>query len=55
MVCGYARVSTKIQEKNGNEQLEHALQLLKTYSYSQVSKMTGISVSTIYRAKLKLE
>lgn len=41
--------------KYGNEQLEHALQLLKTYSYSQVSKMTGISVSTIYRAKLKLE
>ena len=27
--------------------------LLKEYSYNQVSNMTGISVSTIYRAALK--
>lgn len=40
--------------KYGHEQLEHALHLLGTNSYSQVSKMTGISVSTIYRAKQKL-
>ena len=39
--------------KYGQEQLEHALQLLDSNSYSQVSKMTGISVSTIYRATLK--
>lgn len=37
------------------DQIEHALYLLKSYSYTQVSDMTGISVSTIYRAKLKAE
>ena len=31
----------------------HALLLLNDYSYTQVSEMTGISVSTIYRATLK--
>ena len=33
------------------EQIEHALNLLKENSYSQVVKMTGISKSTIIRAK----
>ena len=33
------------------EQIEHGLKLLNDYSYSQVSDMTGISVSTLKRAK----
>lgn len=33
------------------EQIEWALSLLDTHSYSQVEKMTGISKSTIYRYK----
>ena len=32
-------------------QLQHALELLQTHSYKQVSTMTGISITTIYRAK----
>ncbi len=32
-------------------QLDHALELLQTHSYKQVSAMTGISITTIYRAK----
>ena len=40
-------------QKYNKEQIEHALLLLENNSYTQVSKMTGISVSTIYRAKLK--
>lgn len=35
-------------------QLEHALGLLNSYSYAQVSDMTGISVSTLTRAKRKM-
>ena len=41
--------------KYKKEQIEHALYLLQEHSYTQVSEMTGISVSTIYRAKLKSE
>ena len=33
----------------GREQKEHALELLRTHSYSQVEHMTGISKSTIIR------
>lgn len=33
------------------EQLHHALSLLESHSYKQVSEMTGISVSTLYRAR----
>ena len=33
------------------EQIEHALKLLENNSYSEVVKMTGISKSTIIRAK----
>lgn len=40
-------------KKYRREQIEHALSLLNTHSYTQVSEMTGISVSTIYRARLK--
>ena len=41
--------------KYKNEQIEHALSLLETYSYAQTSQMTGISISTLYRAKLRKE
>ena len=37
----------------GKAQINHALELLKSNSYSQVSEMTGISVSTLTRAKRK--
>lgn len=37
----------------GRAQINHALELLKNNSYSQVSEMTGISVSTLTRAKRK--
>lgn len=33
------------------EKINHALDLLESYSYRQVSEMTGISVSTLTRAK----
>ena len=36
-------------------QLEHALGLLSEYSYKQVEAMTGISRSTLQRAKKKVE
>lgn len=32
-------------------QIEHALELLQTYSYKQVAAMTGISRATLGRAK----
>lgn len=41
--------------KYKREQLEHAMLLLETNSYKQVSTMTGISVSTLYRTKLRKE
>ena len=37
--------------KYSNEQLEHAVALLDSYSYKQVERMTGISRSTLQRAK----
>lgn len=36
-------------------QIQHALQLLETHSYTKVSEITGISVSTLARAKRKLK
>jgi DNA invertase Pin-like site-specific DNA recombinase len=36
------------------KQLEHALKLLETHSYKQVEDMTGISKSTLIRAKKKM-
>lgn len=36
-----------------NKQIEHALQLLETNSYKQVEQLTGISKSTLIRAKKK--
>ncbi len=36
--------------KFSKQQIDHALSLLSTHSYKQVSEMTGISVSTLVRA-----
>jgi len=41
--------------KYGKEQVEHALNLLETNSYKQVEALTGISKSTLIRAKKKLQ
>ena len=41
--------------KYSEEQLKHALDLLKEQSYSQVVKMTGISKRTLIRAKHRYE
>lgn len=35
----------------GKKQIEHALHLLKSNSYKQVEEITGISKSTLIRAK----
>ncbi len=40
-------------KKFNNKQIEHALSLLKNQSYKQVEEMTGISKSTLIRAKKK--
>ena len=40
-------------KKFKREQINHALELLETHSYKQVERLTGISVTTIYRAKLE--
>ncbi len=40
-------------KKFKKEQIEHALKLLDYNSYKQVSEMTGISPSTLYRSKLR--
>ncbi len=39
--------------KYGKKQIEHALSMLVEYSYKQVEEMTGISKSTLIRAKRK--
>ncbi len=39
--------------KFGRKQVEHALEMLKTNSYIQVEELTGISKSTLIRAKRK--
>ena len=38
-------------KKYGKEQIKHALKLLENHSYKQVEEMTGISKSTLIRAK----
>ena len=38
-------------KKYGKKQIEHALQLLETKTYRQVTEMTGISKATLARAK----
>ena len=39
------------KKKFTKQQIDHALELLRSNSYNQVSKMTGISKSTLIRAK----
>lgn len=41
--------------KFSKEQISHALELLSNYSYKQVESMTGISKSTLQRAKNRQE
>lgn len=41
-------------KKYNRKQIAHALELLRTMSYKQVEEITGISKSTIIRAKRKL-
>lgn len=38
-------------KKYNSKKINHALELLKTYSYKQVEELTGISKSTLIRAK----
>jgi len=40
--------------KYSRMQMEHAMNLLKTYSYRQVEEMTGISKSSLARAKREM-
>lgn len=40
-------------KKHGKKQIEHALSLLETNSYTQVVEITGISKATLIRAKQK--
>lgn len=42
-------------QKFDNSQLDMALEMLKTHSYTEVCKLTGISKSTLIRAKKKAE
>lgn len=39
----------------GKKQINHALELLKDHTYKQVEEMTGISKSTLIRAKRKIK
>lgn len=41
-------------KKYGKKQIEHAIELLESNTYKQVEQMTGISKSTLIRAKRKL-
>lgn len=41
-------------KKFNNKKINHALDLLQSYSYRQVEEMTGISKSTLIREKRKL-
>lgn len=42
-------------KKFNKKQIEHGLMLLETHSYKQVEEITGISKSTLIRAKKQLE
>ena len=42
-------------KKFSKQQLALAMQLLETHSYSEVEKMTGISKSTLIRAKKRMK
>lgn len=40
-------------KKYGKQQMDHAMELLQDHSYSQVSKLTGISTATLAREKAR--
>ena len=42
-------------KKYSRQQVQHALDLLESHSYKQVEQMTGISKSTLIRAKKALK
>lgn len=42
-------------KKHSRQQVQHALDLLESHSYKQVEQMTGISKSTLIRAKKALK
>ena len=42
-------------KKYSKAQISHALELLDSYSYRKVSEMTGISVSSLQRAKRRMK
>lgn len=42
-------------KKFNQKQVDHALELLKSHSYKEVSQLTGISKSTLIRAKRKAD
>lgn len=42
-------------KKYSKDQIEHALELLKNHSYTQVTKLTGISKATLARAKRTID
>ena len=42
-------------KKYNNKQIEHALSLLETHSYTQVTELTGISKATLARAKQRIK
>lgn len=42
-------------KKYSKAQMGHALELLDLYSYKKVSEMTGISVSSLQRAKREIQ
>jgi DNA invertase Pin-like site-specific DNA recombinase len=43
------------KKKYSKAQIDHALELLQSYSYRQVENMTGISKSTMIRAKREMQ
>ena len=42
-------------KKFNQKQVDHALELLKSHSYKEVSQLTGVSKSTLIRAKRKAD
>lgn len=63
MICERTQTGRKIAMENGvkmgrnlkynKDQLAHALEMLGSHSYTEVEHLTGISVSTLARAKRK--
>ena len=51
IACQNSNYKEGRKKKFSHAQIAHALELLKTHSYKQVVEMTGISKSTLIRAK----